>query len=629
VLPREPDRLSSTTSPTSTGERPRIFGLETEYAVVYLPDDADDESRPAFSDLESVIFGLLLRGRKAALSSGIKGGYFLENGGLVHLEIFLRNQEDTPILEVATPECRSPWDLLLYSRAYDHLLDSVSSNSREALRERGFSGRIAFGKNNLDGHGVGYGCHENYLVHTRCTRGEKTFFLLSLPLVFVCLTPAILILIVALFFFCVASLIAKLIPPLKSVSLWVFERAKERGIVQHLAAIYYFTTNAILFPAVALYSAVISRVAFRKLTTQLTPFLISRQILIGAGSLNFAKGVYEMSQRPRLTRTLQTIIMFGKRKTIFDLKGLLYDPLSLFRPSKRFTITAGDSNLSDIPLLLKVGTTALVIEMIEDGESFVDLLVDHPVATLKEVSEGGPWKQIALRDGTTRSSVELQREYLERAKAYFENRPDGRLRAREILELWERSLDAVAERPQHAQDRLDWLAKKMILDQSIRRHTDWKAFLAWGRVLDAAGLHAASAAVSFDDLLVRTRPWRRWRLRKLARESELILDEFSVHRELYFETRKIDLRFHEIGAGEGYQRILEAEGFIDRLTTDEDVQRAITEPPRDTRARIRGYYIGLSQSSDSIQANWNEIELVSPMRHISLPDPFYHRLPSD
>jgi len=631
-LPREPDRLSSTTSTTSatpTEERSAIFGLETEYVVVYLPDDPDDDRRPKFGHIEAVLFEELRRHRKAARSCGIKGGYFLENGGLVHLEVFLRDQDDTPIVEVATPECRSPRDLLVYSRAYDQLLDTVSVNSHAALGRQGYAGRIVFGKNNLDSHGAGYGCHENYLVHVDCTHREKVLFLLSLPPALCCLSPVLLVALVSLTVYCAGALLAKLVPPLRPVSLSILEWIKKRGILENLRATYFLATNVLLVPAVVVYSAVLSRIACRALTTQLTPFLISRQILIGTGHLNFAKGIYEISQRPSMTRTLQTIVIFGRRKTVFDLKHFLYNPLSLFRPTKRLTIAVGDSNLSDVPMLLKIGSTALLIEMIENGESFDDLLVKRPIRALQEVSEGGPWKQVRLRDGTTRSAVELQREYLKRARTYFEGRADGRLRSGEILDLWEEALDAVAERPQQAQHRLDWLAKKSILDQSVRRHTDWKALLAWGRVLDTAGLDAASEAISFGDLVTRTRPWRRRRLRRLAREGEVVKEDFSVHRELYFELRKIDLRFHEISAGEGYQRILEAEGFIERLTSDEEVHRATIEPPHDTRARIRGYYIRLNPDSESMQVNWHEIELATPLRHVALPDPFYHRVPGE
>ena len=137
-----------------TEERPGIFGLETEHAILYVPDEVDEgisqaASRPPFDLIQRVLFDCLLSGRKAGVSSGIKDGYFLENGGLVHLEIFLRNPSDVPILEVATPECRSPWDLLIYSRAYDEILEETSRRSSALLELQGYRGRIAFDREEL------------------------------------------------------------------------------------------------------------------------------------------------------------------------------------------------------------------------------------------------------------------------------------------------------------------------------------------------------------------------------------------------------------------------------------------------------------------------------------------------
>ena len=632
-MPRQPYRLfSAAEAPRRAAlldERDGIFGLETEHAVLYLPDDGDDARRPTFAEIDATIFRALLGDRKAACSSGLKGGYFLENGGLVHLEIYLRQQSDTPILEVATPECRSPWDLLVYSRAFDSILDSVSRHSRAVLAELGYGGRIAFGKNNLDGHGVGYGSHENYLVRTVCSRRQRIAYLLALPVLLALLLPAIAILILALFVFCVATVAAKVVPPLGAAAVRIFARAKSRGWVERLTVFYYLATNTILFPAVLFYSAVVSRLAFRALTRALTPFLVSRQIFAGSGWLDLEQGVYEIAQRPALTRSLQTIVMFGRRKTIFDLKGLLYEPLSLFRPTKRFTIAVGDSNLSDVPFLARVGATALLIEMVEAGESFDDLAVRRPVAVLREISAGGPWKQVLLRDGTRRSALDLQREYLRRATEFFAGRPSGQLRHDEILALWAELLDGLAERPSALYDRVEWVAKQSLLDRAIRRHSDWKAFLAWGRVFHAAGLEATANAATLDDLRQRVSRRARGRVEELVRALDVDPSDFAIHREIWFQARKIDLKFHELSDGDGYQRTLEREELIERLTDDADIARATREPPPDTRARVRSYYIRLSQSAESILVNWGEVELTSPVRHISLPDPFYHRIPGD
>src|SRR5690606_1060942 len=118
-------------------------------------------------------------------------GYFLENGGLIHFEVFLREQGDTPVLEASTPECRSPRDLLVWSRAFDHLLEKLSKRASNKLVENGWAGYIAFGKNNRDSRGAGFGSHENYLVYHRMPIHHRILALAALPIVGLLLVPAI------------------------------------------------------------------------------------------------------------------------------------------------------------------------------------------------------------------------------------------------------------------------------------------------------------------------------------------------------------------------------------------------------------------------------------------------------
>lgn len=620
------------------GERRGIFGGETEYAVLYLPDDSRETAVPPFNVIEEILFEGLLKGRKAAVSSGLKGGYFIENGGLVHLEVFLRTQADTPIIEAATPECRTPRDFLTYQRAFDHILTEVSVHSLAGLRRRGFNGRIAFGKNNRDARGVGYGCHENYLVHQETGLRDRLLLLLSAPLVLACLLPSALFLVVVLAGAILASAFQRRFPgaalALRRSFLRRFPRLKE-----HFRAWYFILMNAFLFAPIALYSLVLRLTAFRPFRQDLTSFLVTRQVLAGAGALDLEGGAYLIAQRPQLTSSLGEIVMFGRHKTMFDLKGLLYDPLALFRPERKLTITLGDSNLADHSVLLKVATTALVIEMIEQGVKFTDLRLRRPVEAFRAIARGGPWKELkvhppggAATPGRL-TAVEIQREYLRRAKEHFSGRPEGRARHREVLDLWEEALEQLAETPGRLADRLDWAAKKSLLDRAVLAEGTWREFLAWGRILSRAPGPLLAEARSFEELLAKAGLFRRLKLRGRARRAvergDITLGRFPWARDLFFQARKIDLRYHELGADPGYQRQLEREGVLRRLTSDEEVVRAARVPPQDTRARIRGYYIGLGESPESIRAGWEEVEIAGASRSILLPDPFQHRLPTD
>ena len=624
-------------------ERRGIFGFETEHAIIYLPEDpipGEPEERPnprpppRFEVLQRVLFDCLLAGRKAALSSGLKGGYFLENGGLAHVEIYLQTPSDSPILEMATPECRTPWDLAAYSRAYDSILEETSRRSAAVLQALGHSGRLVFGKNNVDAQGVGFGCHENYLVHSKPDASVYIASAAAFPFLLVSFLPTLLLIVcviaLALGAFLAIKLLEKVFPSILTLIGRLYEGVlrlfpKLAGIVR---VFYFVFTNLLLYPAIIVYSILLRRVAFRPFLLHLTPFLATRPIIAGAGSLDFRRGVYALSQRARLTWTLAEIVMFARWKTIFDLKAFLFDPLALFRPTKKLTLACGDSNLSDTSNVLKLGATALIIEMIEAGETFDDLRPARPVRAFRTVSAQGPWKQLRLRSGKSLSGIEIQRGYLERARAYFSKRPEGKLRQREILAEWARALEGL-ERPQSLAPALDWAAKKAILDRAVLPRTNWKVFFAWGKLFDAAGLEASASAAGIDDLLRRTPFLRRLRARALASQPEIDATDFELQQDLHFQARKIDFRFHELGGGTGYQRRLEGEGLVRRLVDDSSVEKAMREPPPDTRARVRAYYIQRSSKPEALQVSWNEIELLSPLRHIPTPDPFHHRLPAE
>jgi hypothetical protein len=629
-----------------TPERPGILGLETEHVILYLPGSAgelpalDQGKAPPFDLLQRILFECLLSGRKAALSSGIKGGYFLENGGLAHLEIALDQQEDVPILEVCTPECRSPQDLVEYSRAYDEILEETSRRSEPLLARYGFAGRLAFGKNNRDAAGTGFGCHENYAVYTRRRgSGPGPWRLALLPLAFLCHLPVVVLCLVAV---CagMACLALGTLPYLGAALAGAARAASRRlpGAVRVLRRTLHLSATCVLYPFLRAYGALARLIAFPGIVRDLTPFLVTRPIFAGAGCLNFRQGVFELSQRADLTCGVARIIVLGKAKTLFDLKSFLFDrtgvptpwaPLALLSRVKRLSLAAGDSNLADAPNLLKVGATTLLLEMLEAGERFDELRLADPIAAFRDVSRGGPWKELKLRRGGKRTALEIQRAYLSRAQVFFAGRPEGKVRHGAILKLWETALALLADRPQATAELFDWAAKKSLLDRAILSRTNWKVFFAWGKLFELAGLEATRDASSLEDLLRRIPSWHRPRARRFAAAEKLRVDELALQRDLHFEARKIDLRYHELGGGTAYQRLLEEGGWMRRLTTEEAVERAIREPPQDTRARVRGHFIRRSNRPDLLQVSWNDIELLSPSRRIPTPDPLGHELPED
>ena len=622
------DPHSSAADGASKRTRPGIIGIETEVGVFYLPGNSG--RYPSFSVLRKVLFDCLLQDRKAANSGGLKGGYFLGNGGQVHMEIYFRQERDTPILEYSTPECRTPLAAIRYQRAFDTILEETSRRSAVAFTRLGYDGLIVFGKNNRDRHGTGFGCHENYLVYNRPRRSTLWVYALAAPLILLTLLPPFAIFLGLLTISYLAWLLGRSIPPLGRAAVRFYRDVLKSGrlrLFENLRMMSYLLMTAILYPVITMYSCLLRGFALRPFIDELTPFLITRQVFTGTGCLDFRRGSYDLSQRAELTNTIAKIIMFGRRKTIYDLKGLLYDPGGLFRTQKRLAITVGDSNLSDIPNHLKVGTTSLVIEMIEAGERFDDHKLKNPIAALKAISHGGLWKQLKGRSGRSLTALDIQREYLRRAKTFFKNKMSHE--CSEILERWEQTLDQLSDHHQCLIDTLDWTAKKSMLDQAVREHGNWKVFFQWGKLFHAGGMKAAKGSDDLDDFIQSAALWRRPMLKQWTRRHALDAVDFETYRDLYFHALKIDLRFHELGGESGYQRVLEEAGIIRRLLDDDGVAQAMQEPPPDTRACVRGFYINLATDPTAISANWHEIEIKRPLRHIPLPDPFSYRVPTD
>lgn len=621
----------------------RICGLETEYAILYQPDEAADTETPPFSLIESILFKALLEGQKAARSLGIKGGYFLENGGLAHLEIFIHDQADTPILELATPECSNSRDLLVYQRAFDALLSQVSERSWKELLQHGYQGRIAFGKNNLDATGTGYGCHENYSTRSRRRWFERLLILMASPVLLLLSVPwlvFILFLFVGLLLVLLLALLGsvafaflKLIHPEFATRCTTFFKTFPQRAPRRLALLvrqcYVIAANACLFPCIWGFVVLLRRTAHQEHLKDLTGFLVTRQIFTGSGWLNYRTGQFELSQRAPLTASLAKIVMLGRQKTIFDLKGFLYRPFSLFREQQRLTLCSGDSNLSDLPNLLKVGATMLILDMIEEGASFADLEPRSAVRAFKDTSIGGPWKNVILRSGKELTAIEIQREYLRRARIFVDERYPNDPARHEVIYLWQDVIERITDDPSTLSARLDWAAKKTLLDRAVLSQTNWAVFSKWTSLFGAVSSDLLWSASTVDDIVQGSPFFKRGALRRYA--STLEEENLDAMRHLYFQARKIDLRYHEVSCDSGYQRELESEGLIRRLVGDEEVNRALKEPPSDTRARQRSYYIKLntSLSQKFIQASWDRVVMVHSSKPISLADPFAFRTPTD
>ena len=226
---------------------------------------------------------------------------------------------------------------------------------------------------------------------------------------------------------------------------------------------------------------------------------------------------------------------------------------------RRLHVIIGDANMSEISTYLKLGSTALVLAMIEDGFLTTDLSVEAPVAALRAVSHDPTCKYlITLRDGRKMTAVQLQMEYLEQARKYVEDRygTNADEMTKDVLARWESVLTRLAEDPMQLSGELDWVAKLELLEGYRSR----------------------------DNL-----PWSHPRL------------------------QLVDLQYSDIRPDRGLYNRLVARGRMQRLVSEEEGQRAIETPPSDTRAYFRGRC--LAKYSDSVAAaSWDSVIFDIPGR---------------
>src|SRR5581483_5955009 len=226
---------------------------------------------------------------------------------------------------------------------------------------------------------------------------------------------------------------------------------------------------------------------------------------------------------------------------------------------RRLHVIIGDANMSEISTYLKVGTTSLVLAMIEDKFFGVDLSVEAPVAELRAVSHDPALRRLlTLRDGRKMTAVQLQCEYLELARKYVEDRygADVDPVTADVLDRWESVLTRLAEDPMQLSRELDWVAKLELLEG------------------------------------YRSRDGLSWDHPKL---------------------QLFDLQYSDVRRERGLYNRLAARGRIVRLTDDATVAAAVENPPEDTRAFFRGRC--LRQYPDSVAAaSWDSVIFDIPGR---------------
>ncbi len=467
---------------------PKVCGIETEYGIVVRGGDNNPVSASSMLINAYVAATNRDRGRvgwdfEDEQPANDARGFELDASLAPEVETMLVNAVltngaryyvDHAHPEISTPEVTTAREALVWDRAAEEIVRSSMDHVRSLLPD---GGEIIVHKNNSDGKGNSYGCHENYLLARE--------------------TP------------------------------------------------------------------------FGRLASQITPHFVTRQVFCGAGKVGCelpgrpADHVpYQLSQRADFFEEeigLETTL----KRPIVNTRD---EPHADAQKYRRLHVIVGDANMSEVATYLKVGTTAIVLAMIEDDELGDEWLLGNPVAAIRQVSHDPSLRQtIMLRDGSRATALEIQWGLLERARKYEQSHgldSVGEDIGADVLAKWEAVLTGLETDPDSVSNWVDWVAKRRLVDGYAARHD---------------------------------------------------IDPGSA------KLKAIDLQYHDLREN----RCLALRAGLDTMVSPDEVTEAMTEPPTTTRAFFRGRCLQ-KYPDDVVAANWDSLVFDvgrDPLRRVPMMEP--------
>ncbi|WP_293951516.1 Pup--protein ligase [uncultured Corynebacterium sp.] len=326
-------------------------------------------------------------------------------------------------------------------------------------------------------------------------------------------------------------------------------------------------------------------VSLKALGRRLMPFLITRQLISGAGMIHHPNPMdkgegfplgYCISQRA--DHVWEGVSSATTRsRPIINTRD---EPHADSHRYRRLHVIVGDANMAEPTIALKIGSALLVLEMIEADFGLPDMELSNDIESIREISRDLSGRiPLKLKDGTTMSALEIQQIVFEHAQRWLEHRvenigPDGQIRGTSneemarVVDLWGRTLEAI-----HTQDfsqvdqEIDWVIKKKLLDR-----------------------YQSRGNLGLDDP-------------RLA---------------------QIDLTYHDIRPGRGLFSVLETRGMVKRWTTDEAIAHAVDHAPETTRAHLRGRILKTADKLGApVTVDWMRHKVNRPEpQFVELGDPF-------
>ena len=467
---------------------PKVCGIETEYGIIFKGGDVNPITA------SSIIVNAYSQGKDDLVGwdyidehpGNDARGYSLDDYLFPEYESQLVNTVltngaryyvDHAHPEISTPECRNALEAVLFDRAGEEIIRSSMQLANEGLPEHS---EIVIYKNNSDGKGNSYGCHENYLVSRQ--------------------TP------------------------------------------------------------------------FSHIAQQITTHFVTRQIFCGAGKVGAehrglsGKGAnqpaFQISQRADFFEEEIGLETTLKRPIVNTRDEPHCDPTKY----RRLHVIAGDANMSEVATLLKLGTTSIVLAMIEDDAFPEHLIIKDPVHAIRQVSHDTSLSAcIMMSDGRMLSALQVQMEILEAAIRYanrygLESVDD--VVGNDVLMRWASVLDGLETDPLLVANIVDWIAKKRIVDGFAQRHN-----------------------LQIDDARLKA----------------------------------IDLQYHDMRV----DKCLALRAGLVELCAKPDVMTAMVKPPESTRAFFRGTVLQ-RWPNDVIAANWDSVVFDIPnqgLKRVPMPEP--------
>jgi proteasome accessory factor A len=304
---------------------------------------------------------------------------------------------------------------------------------------------------------------------------------------------------------------------------------------------------------------------FHRTVDILIPFLVTRQIFLGAGKLLQTPRGTTFSLSQRAEHIWEGVSSATTRsRPIINTRD---EPHADAERYRRLHVIAGDSNMSEYATYVKVGTVVALLQMIERDVIFRDLTLENPIRAIREISHDLTCKKkVRLANGRELSALDIQWEYLDRAMR-FARGPGFNPEVQGAVDRWEHLLTTLEKDPMNLDREVDWVIKYRMLE----------------RYREKRGLPISDARLAM-----------------------------------------LDLAYHDVDRRRGLYHLLAQKGMVDRVVTDDQIERAVVEPPQTTRARLRGAFIKAAKAKKrDFTVDWVHLKLNDQaQRTVLCKDPF-------